>query len=151
MAFAVKDTLDVIRSELMTTNHFSAVEIGEPKSPPADAKITVHLWMSSISVVALTLSKTIEVYVITVRVMSGMFQEPEALIETQMAEVVSRVSEELFANFSLDNKIRHIDIGGIYGVNYRADWGHADISGKLFRVADITLPLVVDDSASHTP
>ena len=150
MAFLVKTTLDVIRSDLLKTNYFSDVLIGEPKSPPADEKYKVYIWMDSIAVVSTTLNKTIEIYTLTVRVHSGLFQEPVSQIESDMAEVQSKVSEALFANYSLDNEIRNIDIAGQYGQGYRTDWGHVDLGGKLFRIADITLPLLVDDSAKFT-
>ncbi len=148
MAFLIRDTMGVIRDELLKVHYFSRVELGEPKSAPVDAGIVVYFWMESIQVVALTLDKTIEVYTLTVRVHSGLFQEPVADIETDMQEAVSKADEALFANFTLDNKVRHIDVAGIYGTGYRVDWGHADIGGTLYRVADITLPLLVDDSAA---
>jgi len=148
MAFVVKDTLDVIVSELMKTNIFSTVAVGEPKAPPTDAKMTAHVWMNSINEVAGTLDKTIEVYLMTVRVMIPMLEEPVGTIESDLAEAVSKADEALFANFSLDNKIRNIDILGQYGANYRVDWGYVEISQKIFRAADITLPMIVDDSAA---
>ena len=55
MAFLIKDTVDVIRSDLMKTAYFNSVDMGEPKSPPVtDTKFSFHIWMDSTAVVATT-------------------------------------------------------------------------------------------------
>ena len=149
MAFLIQATFDAIRDALLKTNYFSTVEIGEPKSPPADAKLTVHIWIESISEVATTLDKTIEVYTLTMRMMiPTVFSEPVEGIEVELAEAVSRADEGLFADFSFGATVRNIDVVGQYGTAYRVDFGHVDIGGKLFRIADITIPMIVDDSAT---
>jgi hypothetical protein len=151
MAFLVADTLGIIRDELSKINYFSTVEIGEPKSPPADQYASAYIWMDSVTTVQASLNGSIEVYLTTVRLMTGLFEEPIELIETQTAEAYSKASEALFANFSLDNKIRNIDAAGQYGASYGGTWGHLDLGGNLYRIVDITLPLIVDDSATFAP
>jgi len=148
MAFLILDALEVIRTNLLTTNYFADVTVGEPKSAPEKAQLTAHIWMDAISNPTTTLDKTIQVYGINLRIMAGAFEEPTSLLETSLAEAVSKADESLFADFTLGGKVRAIDVAGIYGVSYRVDFGYTEIDGTIFRMASFTIPLIVDDLAT---
>ncbi len=151
MAFLIQATFDAIRDALAKTNYFSTVQIGEAKAPPTDAKLTVHIWVNGMRHVATTGDKTIQVYTLTMRMMLPTnFQEPVESIEVELTEAVSKGDEGLMADFTLGATVRNIDVVGQYGVAYTVDFGYIDIGGKVFRMADFTMPLIVDDSAAFT-
>ena len=54
---------------------------------------------------------------------------------------------DLSGEFDLGETIRNVDIGGMGGTPLSVDFGHLDVGGTIFRIADITVPMLVDDSA----
>ena len=146
MAFLIKDTLQVIQSYLIASGYTTA-SVGEPKSPPSE--IHAAIFMTSTSVVRLMLNgATEELHVATVRLHENMLGEPQEDIEFLMAERASKIMEDLFADFELGGNVRNIDAAGINGAPVRADWGYNDVGGKMYRIIDITIPMVVDGSAT---
>lgn len=148
-AFNVKSTLQTVQSALMKMGYFPKAEIGEPKSPPTEP-MAAALFMSNAAVAETTLGTTIELHVVTVRFYRRIFEEKEETIEYEMAEVLSKLMSDLLGDFDLGATIRSIDVGGQYGTAPRGDWGYVDVGGVMFRTVDLTLPLIVDDSASFT-
>lgn len=152
MSFDVKASLQAIESYLSKSGYFASVSVGERKAPPSGGGLSVDLWMKSASVVRLYANGgTGESHVVLVRVYRDLFGLPTEETEFVLAKAVQQVLGDLLGEYDLGATVREIDAGGINGTPVRTDWGHVDIGGKLFRVADITLPLSVDDSATMAP
>ena len=148
MPFLIKATLEQIHTYLARSGYFGQVMVGEPKSPPDGDKLAAAIFMRSAAVAQLTLSTTIESHVVNVRIYRNMLKEPVENIEYELAEVVSEVSNDLLGDVNLGDRVRAIDVGGIHGAPYRTDWGYVDVSGTMYRIADIIFGLIVDDSAT---
>lgn len=154
MAFEIKSTLNAVASKMQASGYFAAVMIGEPKSPPTGGgphNIVAAIWMTRAGVVGTTLTKTIESHVLTVRLYTDMLAEPQEDIEFGLAAVTSDFMSDLCGEYDLGATIRNIDIAGEYGTALSAEWGHVDVSGKMCRIVDVTLPLTVDDSGTFVP
>ena len=148
MPFLVKDTLTQIHTYLAKSGYFGTVMVGEPKAPPGGDGLTAAIFVNSTAVAVLTLSTTIESHVVTIRIYRNMLREPVEQIEFELAEAVSEVSNDLLGDIDLGARVRAIDVGGIYAPAYRSNWGYVEVSGTMFRVADIVFGLIVDDSAT---
>lgn len=150
MAFNIKATLDAVASFIAKSGYCrGGVLVGEPKAPPAqNGDFAAALFMSRVGVAELTLQTTIEIHVVTLRIYRNMVAEPKDQIETGLADVVSRLTADLLGDADLGATVRNIDAGGQYGTALGCEWGYVDVSGTIYRVADITLPLIVDDSAT---
>ena len=148
MAFDIANTLSDLKSKFMEHGAFKAVVIGEPKAPPEDT--TCALWMVSTVPVALTLTTTVEVHVVNARVHMKALDEETERTELEMARIVSDISADILGDFDLGATVRNVDAAGQYGTAFGSQWGYADISHTLFRICDITIPLIVDDSATTT-
>lgn len=146
MAFLIRPTLQAVQSHLLASGWFRDVRVGEPKSPPDE--LTAALWMDSASVVALTLSDTIELHVVMIRLYENVLTEPTEGIEFLLDQALAQIEKDLFGDYDLGATIRNIDIGGKHGTSYQSVLGYIEIGDKNFRVADITLPLEVDGSAT---
>lgn len=152
MPFNIKASLQAIESYLSKSGYFKSVGIGERKAAPSGDGLSVDLWMKSASVVRIYANGgTAESHLVMVRIYRDLFAIPAEQTELELANVVQQVLSDLLGEYDLGATVREIDAGGINGTPVRTDWGHVDISGKLFRVADITLPLSVDDSATMAP
>lgn len=104
-------------------------------------------------VAQLTLSTTIEVHTAIVRIHMKAFTEPGENTETQMADIVSNLMEDFMGDFDLGGTIRNIDVGGSEGEPLSATWGYVGINQAggnpvMFRTVDITVPMIVDGSAT---
>lgn len=151
MAFAVKATLAAIQSYLAASGYLKAgSQVGHPREPvPAQGnQLYGTVFMRSASVAALTLSGTIEVHIANIRIFRNFLTQPVENIQFELAEAVSRISEDLIGEYDLGASIRNIDVGGQYGQGLQAEWGTLDLGGNMYDIVDITVPLIVDDSAS---
>tara|TARA_Y100000310_G_scaffold344496_1_gene457567 strand:+ start:1473 stop:1925 length:453 start_codon:yes stop_codon:yes gene_type:complete len=149
MAFSIRATLQAMQSFLSAGGYSGAAVIGEPKSPPTE-RLTASIFMASMSVAELTLTKTRELHVVTVRLYINMMMEPTEDIEGEMADAIQLFGEQLLGDFDLGATIQNIDAGGIFGTALSATWGFLDLGGTMYRIADITVPLIVNDSATTT-
>ena len=151
MPFAVKATLQAMQSYVAASGYFKAGHmVGHPKRPvPAQgSQLFGAVYMMSQSVVALTLSTTIELHTVGIRVFRNFLTEPIESIQFELADAVSQIENDLIGEFDLGASIRNVDVGGQYGQPLRSDWGTLDLGGVMYDIVDITVPLIVDDSAT---
>ena len=150
MAFDASNTLDAVAGHLLASGYLRDVMIGEPKSPPSGDQLTASVFLNSISVAEVTLGTTIESHVLTLRIFRNMLAEPTETMEKEFAKAISSILSDIIGEFDLGGSIRSIDVAGIYGSSIAVSYGYLDLGGTMFRIADITLPLIVDDSATTT-
>jgi len=150
MAFDASNTLDAVAGHLLASGYLRDVMIGEPKSPPSGDQLTASVFLNSISVAEVTLGTTIESHVLTLRIFRNMLAEPTETMEKEFAKAISSILSDIIGEFDLGGSVRSIDVAGIYGSGISVNYGYLDLGGTMFRIADITLPLIVDDSATTT-
>ena len=150
MPYAVRPTLDAILSFIKADGLFPNAQIGEFKTPPqGDAEgLAAAIWMVKAGVAELTLATTIEQHVVNVRVYRNAMAEPTADTEEKLADAHDRIMVDLLGDSDLGGSIRAIDSGGIYGAKLEATWGYVDVGGTMFRVFDLAIPMIIDDSAT---
>jgi len=148
MALDMAATLVAMES-LLSASGDAVVEIGDPKSPPdaqPSGKYPVSIRMDSADVLEVVLAGgTIEQHTVIVTAY-GAFIDTDGVVEQQLANAVNRLMAKLTSDADLGAKVRHIDIAGIYGITMGVQYGYKDIGGTQFRVAEIRVPLVVDDN-----
>jgi len=145
MAFNVKATLQAIQSYAQASGYFSVVQIGEPKQPPVS--LTVAIFMRSDRVISITLpGNTIEQHVVTLRIYRDMLEDPAEEAEYELGEIAQKVRDDLIGEYDLGATIRNVDYAGIHGQAMGSEWGYVEVSQKMYRIVDITIPLEVDGS-----
>lgn len=146
--FNLTNTLDRIVTYLQGDGGIRTAQAGEPKSPPTGVQgVFASVIMRSTSIVALTLNGTIEQHVILIRLYRDMLAEPQKSIEVDLATAAQRIQADIAGEYDLGASIRSVDVGGEYGEPMRTDWGYVTISDRMYRIVDISVPLLVDDSA----
>jgi len=153
MAFDIASTLETVHNHLAASGYFSGgVQVGEYMEPP-DAvanKLAGSIYMQSSQVaMIMTDGATRELHVVVVRIYADL-KDPTESPEKKLAQGVSQVSSDMLGDADLGETIMAIDAGGAYGTNFGVAWGRVDISQRMYRVADVTLPLIVDGSATVT-
>lgn len=152
-AFNVKASMQAILSKAQANGFVSEVQIGEPKSPKAPPggakKVFAAVQMVSATVVETVLDKSIEVHTVMVRLYGDAIAEELEETELMLADCTSELMTDVQEAFTLGSEIRNVDVAGQYGQALNAQWGHAELSRVMFRIVDITFPLIVQDVATH--
>jgi len=149
MAFNIKASLDAILSHLAASGRLSSYSLGEPVKVPEGAKLHGAVYMRRSGVDHLYLDGgTGEVHAVVVRLYRAVLRQPQSEGELELVNAVSELTEDFAEDYTLGTTVREIDLAAQFGEGISAEWGHVEVSGSMFRVVDITLPLVVDDSAT---
>ena len=151
MPFNIKATLEAVQNHLLKGAYLKKVQIGEPKAPPSEP-LAAALFMNRVGIVLIFAGgDTRESHVVTLRVYRDMLAEPQESIELDLALAVSDLSSDLLGEFDLGATIMSIDAAGAHGTPYGAEWGYVDVGGRMYRIVDVTIPLIVDGSATMVP
>ena len=142
MVKTLRTTLQALASHLEEHGGFNYVGIGEPaRAPEGYTAVIQHVGSRSEQV---TLKTTIEIRTISVRVYHrAPLDAPDPEIELRMGEFIDEVIEQLLGDFDLGGTIRNIEPTGI-----TLEWGYQTIQSEAFRVAELKVPMTVDDSAT---
>jgi len=146
MAFDITSTINVVVSFLQKRGEYSLVQIGEPKSPPR-GDLAAAVFVSDASVVGVTLQTTIEIHELTIRLYRNMMEEPEEDNELRISQSVTGIVSDLLGDYDLGASVRNLAVGE-YGRTISATYGYLDVGGTMYRSVDISVPLIVDGSAT---
>ena len=144
MAKTLRTTMASLLSLLQAHGAIEQATIGEPMKPPEGFSAMVET--VRIRSVTSTLTKTIETRTVRVRLYhKAALNAPDEEMELRLLELVDDLIEDFLGDFDFDGTIRAIQPVGI-----EVDWGYQTIQNIAYRVADITIPMTVDDSATFT-
>jgi hypothetical protein len=105
------------------------------------------VWLKSLSPVPLAsgLAATSARLELTVRVYKSMTSKPEDAIDTDLLKAASLLVGTYSQNFQLGGTAMEVDLLGAYGDALGSTAGYLDQDGKLYRIVEITLPIIVVD------
>lgn len=129
----ITDALRLLESYLAASGRFSAVTIGQPTAPPESPAAAVYLGRGSANL--LTQSSFQREREVVVRVYMDVSTEPVEDAEIALDEIVYDTEGQIRADLNLSTTGWFL-LGDIV-----TEYGYADVGGRNFRVADITLPL----------
>jgi len=145
MAFNPQGLLQKTHSFLAASARFpGGAFIGEPKAPPTALAAAVML--ASVGIPEITLTHAQGLLNLSVRLYHDAFATPLEDTEIVMAQAVFELIEDFCGDFNFsDANVRNLkptDLTVTFG--YQQIGGDA---GKMFRIADISIPLLVNDVA----
>ncbi len=141
MVVKLKNTLKTIRESLKGTQRLPSVGIGEPMDPPEDLHAAIFL--GPYSNPQTTLNGSIELRSVIVRIYINALREPREEIEFDLDEAVSELHSDILGDFELGGDIRNIE-----PTLMTVTFGYQSIGSVMFRIADILIPMTVDDNAA---
>jgi hypothetical protein len=132
---------------------FDAVMDHEPVSAPDTSGLTCCIIGSSIvgiqSSGLASLSARVE---FRVRILTGMLTEPVDAIDTLLLNAAGEYMGELVGAYALGGIARDVDLLGSDGEPLRTETGYMTIGGsganpgnRMFRTADVLVPVVIND------
>ena len=147
--FDIKPVIQAIESFVAQNGYQGKVGVGEPKSPPAE-EIAAAVFLRSLSVIDATLTTLDGHAMVTIRLYRDMLAEPTEDNEYKLAAAAFQLLADVAAGFTLSGLVRHVDFAGAGGNTLVVQFGYTDIGGRLFRIADIDMPMIINDIATLT-
>jgi len=140
------DIFDAVVSDAQRSAYFDKVNKHEPKKAPGTG-LTAAVWLEAMDPIGLIsgLASTSARLIFKLRIYQSMLLEPQDMIDPRMAKAVANLMRRYHDDFDFEGAIRNIDLLGAYGVSLSAITGYLDIDGKMFRIADLTIPCLVND------
>lgn len=140
---------DAIVSDIQASGYFSKVNQHEPKRKPLTPGLTAAVWLQTMVPLAGAsgLNSTSAMLVFTARFYSNMLKEPQDGIDPNLMRATSNVMRRYHDNFDfgLHPTVRNVDLLGEFGQPLAAQAGYVEIDGTMFRVMDLTIPVVIND------
>jgi hypothetical protein len=146
------DLLAAVRSHAQATGMFERASTHEPKNAPGSGR-SWAAWLQSIRPVARAsgLTATSGRVEFRIRLYTNMLAEPQDEIDPDTMRAVDRLMAAYSADFTLDGRVRNVDLLGQHGDPLQAQAGYLNQDGRMLRIVDITLPLIVNDLWSQAP
>jgi hypothetical protein len=146
MALNIKDLFTGVKDHALASGLFARVNGHEPKGSPGSG-ITCAVWVDSIDPAprASGMAATAGRVVFMIRVFTNMLAEPQDGVDPEVVAAVDGLLAAYSGDFDLGARVRNVDLLGEHGVPLRAQAGYVNVSGSLYRVMDVTLPLIIND------
>lgn len=146
MASSIGQVLTNLSSKLSALGKFDSVATVEPKNAPGNG-LTAAVFLASIApAVSSGLNQMDGVYTFTVRIYEAVLTTPAAAIDTRLVDATDAVIDALAGAFTLGGTVRNVDFQGENGTTFRGEAGYIEVGGAMYRVVDITLPLIINDA-----
>lgn len=145
-------SLDLTSYRSAVTSHaqslglFEDVISHEPVSAPGSGLIYA-LWVKKISPIPArsglaSVSVRLE---LTGRVFMPADSEPQDDVDLAVTGAVDGLMSAYAGDFDLGGTVAEVDLLGEYGAALGADFGYANLDSTTYRVATLTLPLILND------
>lgn len=132
-----------------TTGHFDSVNTHEPDNAPGTG-ISCSVVLDRINFAPGGLDSTSARVAFAMALYYPSNNLPRDDAEPYLIKALDAVMTNLNADFTLGGAVRMVDIGGAYGEELSAIAGYVKIDEQLYRVMEITLPLIVNDVWEET-
>lgn len=151
MALDITSLLDAVVSHAAASGHFKAVNGHEPANPPGHG-LTCAVWADRVTAVRTSGLNSLSVLLaFNLRIYTSARQEPLDSIDPNLLAAVDALCAAYTGDFTLGGLVRQVDLLGQHGQPLDVRAGYIQQDGQLYRVATITLPVVVNDLWTEAP
>lgn len=77
--------------------------------------------------------------------------EPQGDVDTAVTRAANGLMDAYAGDFDLNGSVAEVDLLGQYGATISADFGYARFDSTTYRVATLTLPLILNDVWTEAP
>lgn len=144
---------DVVVSHAMAAGLFGQVLAHEPVSAPPSG-LTAAVWVSRVGPVPA--GSGVAAGTGRLELMARLFlpadTEPMDGVDTTLTSAADALLTALFGDFTLGGTVRNVDALGAHGTPLQAVFGYTSFAGgTTYRVATLTIPLIVNDLWTEAP
>jgi len=154
MALNTSGVLTGLQTFGQSTGRFETVMLHEPKSAPSAGGLTLCFWLdrtmpfaegSGLAAVSMAM-------VVNARIYLKFLAEPEDAIDTAIAEAADALMADLCGGFTLGGLVRNVDIfGESFDKGLELEYGYLTQDGAVFRVAEMVIPMILNDVYTEAP
>lgn len=144
MALDIDTLLNKLVDHGLATGHFDAVNTHEPDNAPGNG-ITANIVLDTITPVAGGLATTSCRVAFVMALMYPTTVQPRDETEPYLIKALDAVMGRLTGDLRLDSTVRMIDLLGAHGDGLEAIAGYTKIQDQVYRVMELTIPLIVND------
>lgn len=147
MSVGAGTVLRRLRDHAKVLGSFEVARIGEFKSAPPNG-LCFAVWSQRLgtSPVGSGLASTNALLRCTARLYMPLSYRPEDDIELKTLDAADGYLGRINGDYTLGGLVRNVDILGEAGDVPTWDYGHVNIDNKLFRIADLNLNVIFNDS-----
>lgn len=153
MAIDTQGLLDELVSHAQASGHFERVNQHEVTSAPGNG-LTAAVWLDRAEPVpaASGLVSTSARLAFFLRIFQSTLSDPQDAIDPTVMAAVDDLMISYSGDFTLAGQVRDIDLLGEHGIPLSMQAGYVPMDdGKLYRVATITIPLILNDTWVQAP
>lgn len=142
----VRSVIDAVQSHALASGYFDSVNGHEPKSAPGEG-LTYSVWAQQLGPARLSgLASTSARIALTGRLYKPFRSEPDDSIDPDMVDALDALMGAYAGNFTLGGLVRSVDLQGSDGTPLSAQAGYQTIDRQVYRILDITIPLIINDA-----
>ncbi len=143
---AVATLVDKIVSHAAASGVFRRVNSHEPKAAPGNG-LSYAVWVQALEPIGAASGQgaTSGYVVLTGRLYGNMLMKPEDEIDPRILTGASAMLAAYTGDFDFGDTVRAVDLLGMYGQKLRGQAGYATIASSVYRIFDLTIPVVVND------
>ena len=143
--------MDALVSHAASSGYFDRVNAHEPKNKPGNG-VTCSVVIGPLAPFRGSgLDSVSMVFTATVRVQIPADRLPLDKLETDLMTAAGVLFVAYCGDFTLDGLVRNVDIFGAAGVPLSCRPGYLTHDQQVFRVADLLVPLVINDVFTEAP
>lgn len=141
-----RDAMSYVTGAAMQTGLFDMVTGHEPKAAPSRTGMTASAFVSSWTPVQSSgLSSMSMRFQVTLRIFKHMTAEPQDEIDMDVMNAVDQIFTYIASHFAGLSGSRYVDLLGADGEEMTAQLGYAEQDKAKFRIADVSIPVVIND------
>lgn len=137
-----------LQSHAQTLGRFDTINGVEPKGAPGNG-LHAAVWVDSFTPgdAPHGLATSSMVLTMAFRAYSDMFYEPAGEIDPRLMEAIGEFITRVSADFTLDGmtSVQAVDLLGAYSGGLGGRAGYVEISGKMFRIFTVEVPIILID------
>ncbi len=147
MSIGISALIDALTSHAAAAGVFDTVQGHEPKSAPGNG-LTYAVFMSAMGPArgGSGLAATSARVELTGRIYQPFVTQPEDLIDPNVIDAVDLLFAAYSGDFALGGNARSVDLLGAYGTALSGRAGYQTLDKTVYRVFDITIPIIVNDA-----
>lgn len=149
MSLDVNNVMDRICNFALTLGVFETVNKHEAKNAPGNG-YHAAVWIQGVSPIRGGLASTSVRAEFTFRIYGNMLQEPQDEIDPDISYAAERLMSAIHSDFDMGSTARNVDLLGSEGTPLSARSGYISLSQKLYRVMDVTIPVLINDVWEQT-
>ncbi len=152
MAYDFQALTDAVASYAGTTGEFDTVNTHEPKAKPGNG-VTCSIWVDEIMPLAAAsgLASVTGLVTMMMRIQRPFLAQPVDQIDPLIMRATAALMTAFAGGFTMGGLVRDVDLLGQHSQGLRSKAGYVNQDGTVYRVSDVSLPLVINDLFAEVP